>query len=185
MEFQLKPKIVLKPKQTEPITPSFKRMKINLLWNSKIDLDLMLFYKDKTGREGACISELLGDVGSATEYPYIEHKGEDLGGGADNGEEIQVHSLATMDKVYIVVLNYEDAFNQINSTFSQYGGQVSIITDSGDNLEVPLDAQEQGHAVLICTIDNSSGNPQLINENKVITISQLIRDIPGTKILLG
>jgi tellurite resistance protein TerA len=186
---QLRPKVTLRRKQAADITPSFKKMIVKLDWSSDVDLDLMVFYMTKSGESGGVFSSLLGvdgSGGSLESMPFIEHGGDTLGGNSDEKvETIKIASVENMLEVYVVVLNYEDAADNKTANFAQYGGQVSIKTDSGDNLEVPLESTEIGHVAVICKIDNSTGKPSLINENRVLSLNSFIKEIPGAKLLLS
>lgn len=188
-EIQLRPKITLRKKQVETITPTFKKMVVKLDWQSDVDLDLMVFYKTKSGDTGGIFSTLLGvdgSGGSLEKFPFIEHSGDIVGGNSDEKQEsIKISALDNMAQVYVVVLNYEDAADNKTANFGQYGGQVSIKTDAGDNLEVPLDSSEIGHVAIICAIDNTSGSPNLTNENRILSLGAFIKEIPGSNLLLG
>lgn len=73
------------------------------------------------------------------------------------------------------------------ASFGNYNGFVSVQTDSesGDNnFEIPLDSMDEGHVVVVCKIDNTSGKPRLFNENKVLSLGQFAREIPGSKLIL-
>ena len=152
-EIQLRPKITLRRKQVETITPSFKKMVVQLDWQSDVDLDLMVFYKAKNGDTGGVFSTLLGvdgSGGSLENFPFIEHSGDVVGGNSDEKQEsIKISALDNMAQVYVVVLNYEDAADNKTANFGQYGGQVSIKTDAGDNLELAaIESIKTKHAVL-------------------------------------
>ena len=58
-------------------------------------------------------------------------------------------------------------------------------SDSGDNnFEIPLDSMDVGHVAVVCKINNSSGKPYLVNENRVLTLGKFANEIPGSKLIL-
>lgn len=185
--FQLRQKIVIRPKQSAPIVSTFKKMIVKLNWDFDVDLDLMAFYKTKSGSSSGIFSTLLGVDGSGgklNSFPFIEHGG-DVIGGSGNEESIKISSLDDIAELYIIVLNYADAADNKTANFGQYGGLVSVKTDAGDNLEVALNSTEIGHVMVICKIDNSTGAPSLVNENKVLSLGSFLQQIPGANLLLA
>ena len=203
-EVKLKQKITLKKKGDVVEVATFGRMVITLNWTLQDigggdlgpDFDLMAYYKCKDGREGGVCSSAynqnVSDMGSVNNFPWMELDKDDKADdgaqiGDPAGEEMKISRLEDFDAVYICVINYDDALEGKKVSFGNYKGFVSIKTDSesGDNnFEVPLDSQEEGHVVVVCKIDNSTGRPRLFNENQVLSLSQFSKTIPGAKLIL-
>jgi len=182
-----KPVITLKRRGDNEHIASFTKMVVKFSWESDVDLDLMVFYKTKSGESGGIFSIFFGVDGSGgclERFPFIQIPGSQKPDDVMNSEIIKISSLSDMGQVYIIVLNYEDATDNKTSNFGKYNGQLTIQTDAGDNLEVPLDSDEIGHVCIICTLDNTSGNLKLINENRIISLDTFIKEIPGANLLL-
>lgn len=188
-EVRLKAKVSLKRKgEAAPFTFN-EKMQIEMVWSSKTDLDLCLFWKTKDGKEGGVFSDgfnqNIDDLGSLDKFPYILHMGDKKTprpGGEEN-EQIKVKDISTLRELYVVVLNYDKAVDNIPVTFSQDSGRVEITTDTGDNFEVPVDDEREGHVYLVCKIENESGEKKAINKGEVMSLGQAFRQIPGFKLI--
>jgi uncharacterized protein involved in tellurium resistance len=188
-EVTLKTKVTLKRNgEAAPFTFN-EKLQIEMVWSSDTDLDLCLFWKTNDGKEGGVFSDGYNqnteDLGHLDKYPFIEHQGDrktPRPGGEEN-EVIKVKSIDAMSELYVVVLNYKKAINNLPVTFSQDSGRVEITTDTGDSLEVLVDSPEGGHVYLICKIENQDGVKKTINERRVLTLSQAFSDIPGFKLI--
>jgi hypothetical protein len=88
-----------------------------------------------------------------------------------------------LTELYVVVLNYDAAIEQQNVTFSEHSGHVEITTDTGDNLDVPVDSSEAGHVYLVCKIENTDSGKKATNERRVLSLGQAFADIPGFKLI--
>lgn len=203
-EIKLKQKVTLKRKGDAAEVPTFNKMIVTLNWtlidvgDGELgpDFDLMAYYKKKDGGEGGiCASgynQNIADMGYLDRFPWMQLNKDDkpegdskVGDSAD--EEMKIAKLDEFDTVYICVINYEDALEGKPATFGNYNGFVSVVTDNekGDNnFEVPLDSMEQGHVAVVCKIDNSTGRPRLINENRVLSLGKFAKEIPGSKLIL-
>jgi uncharacterized protein involved in tellurium resistance len=188
-EVTLKPKVTLKRKgDAAPFTFN-EKLQIEMIWSSDTDLDLCLFWKTNDGNIGGVFSDgynqNVEDLGHLDRYPFIEHQGDKKTprpGGEEN-EVIKVKNIDAMSELYVVVLNYDKAIDNLPVTFSQDSGRVEITTDTGDSLEVLVDSQESGHVYLICKIENKDGVKKAINERRVLTLGQAFSDIPGFKLI--
>lgn len=186
---QLQAKVTLQPKQ-EAVLP-LTDLAVRLAWTADVDLDLMVFYRTNEGNQGGILSENYpsGNQGQAGQFPYITLD-EDAGVGAiggDNDENITIEKIdPSIAEYYIVTINYTDAVAGNTSTFSSYDGGVTVKGhEAGEEVSVavPLDASERGHVALIARIDNTSGTPKLINENKIMTLAQFSTEIPGATLV--
>ncbi len=185
MSVQLKPKVVLKEKGQAAALTMNSQGQVELAWTSEVDLDLMIFGTAQDGQTIAVFSNLISGniatMGNTTAFPFMKLS-EDAGVGAqggDNSEDIAMTSLDHIQEVYVVTLNYTDASKGNAVSFSAYDGKVTITSDAGDNLEVPLDATEQGHVAVIAKIVNANRQIQVINENRIISLQDALAQIPG------
>ena len=186
MAVTLKRKITLRTKgETATFTFSGK-LKVRMLWQSATDLDLCLFFKKKDGEAGGVFSDEYRrrrkDLGSLTEFPFILHMGGykiDPPPGGEEVEQINVATLADIEKAYICVVNYDAAIKGRDVTFADEGGRVEVTSDAGDNLEVNMDDPSQGHVYLVCSIANNNGEFALINESRVMDLDTAFDEVPG------
>ena len=203
-EVRLKQKITLRRKGDVAEVATFNKMIVKLNWtlqdvgNGKLgpDFDLMAYYKCKDGKEGGICSsgynQNAADMGFLDKFPWMVLDKDDkaegnskVGDPAD--EQMKISNLDEYNTVYVCVINYEDALEGKKASFGSYNGFVTVQTDSesGDNnFEVPLDSIDEGHVVVVCKIDNSSGRPRLYNENRVLSLGQFAKEIPGSKLIL-
>jgi uncharacterized protein involved in tellurium resistance len=194
-EVTLKPKVTLKRKgEAAPFTFN-EKLQVELVWKLSQedppmpDLDLCLFWKTKDGKEGGVFSneynQNMDDLGSLDKFPFIKHSGDEKAPrpGGESNEQIKVKNIDALSELYIVVLNYDKAVDQIPSNFSQDSGRVEITTDTGDNFEVPVDDERTGHVYVICKIENSNAGKKAINKGDVLTLGQAFSQIPGFKLI--
>lgn len=185
----LKAKVTLQKKGDEAYV-SIKQLMVTLKWTQDVDLDLMAFYKAKDGRTGGVFSDNYpgGSMGSLNEFPFIQLSG-DAGVGAkggDNEEVLRITKLDDLAELYICTLNYTDASQKKDASFSNYDGGIIVIDDKGESVAVPLDSKELGNVAVIAKIDNSSPmGAKLINENRIINLETFFKDIPGANKLAG
>lgn len=186
---ELKAKVTLKKKGEEAYI-ALKQVMVTLKWTKDVDLDLMAFYKAKDGRIGGIFSDNYpgGNMGNLNEFPFIQLSG-DAGVGAkggDNEEVLRITKIDELAEIYIVTLNYTDAADKKDVSFSAYDGGIVVMNDKGESVAVPLNASEKGHVAVIAKIDNTSPmGAKLINENKIYTLEGFIDKIPGANMLVG
>lgn len=184
----LKAKVILNQKGQEAYV-SVKQLMVTLKWTAKVDLDLMAFYQTKDGKEGGIFSDNYpgGELGSLNEFPFIQLSGDEGVGatGGDNQEVLRITKLDDFATVYICTLNYTDASQKKNSSFSEYDGGISVMDDKGESIGVPLNSSTPGQVAVIAKIDNTSPmGAKLINENKIIDLQTFVNSIPGAKSLV-
>lgn len=159
---QLKPKVTLQQKGEEAYI-SLKQLIVTLRWTAPVDLDLLAFYRAKDGRAGAIYYAEKGNMNS---FPFMALD-EDMGVGdvgGDNEENLRITRLDDISDVLIVASIY----NKPDSSFGRYDARVSLTTDAGDNVEVPLTATETGQWCVVAHIDNNSAmGAKLVNVNRV------------------
>lgn len=198
----LKPKITLKRKGEGADVASFTKMKIQLNWKLQKssdgslgpDFDLMAFYKTSDGRSGGICSEYYNnnhaDMGYIDKFPFMElDKDDKAGGDFKEGDEanelLKIAKISDFDEIYICVINYDDAVENIPAVFGKYNGYVSVQSDGGDHFEVPLDSNKSGHVAVICKIVILNGKPRLININETYTLGKFATAIPGASLILN
>ncbi|MBC6474026.1 MAG: stress response protein [Hormoscilla sp. GM102CHS1] len=185
----LKAKVTLQKKGDEAYI-SVKQLMVTLKWTKDVDLDLMAFYKAKDSRTGGVFSDNYpgGSMGSLNEFPFIQLSG-DAGVGAkggDNEEILRITKLDDLAELYICTLNYTDASEKKDTSFSNYDGGIVVIDDKGESVAVPLDSTEPGHVAVIAKIDNTGlMGAKLINENRIVILETFFSDIPGANKLAG
>lgn len=188
-EVQLKRKITLRRKE-KPAEFTFDGLlKVKLLWQSKTDLDLCIFFKRKDGQIGGVFSSAFrqkkSDLGNLSEFPFMLHKGDEAepASGGESIEQINIASLNDIDTAHVCVLNYSKAIDGEEVNFAQDSGRVEIQSDSGDYLEVLIDATEDGHVYHVCSIKNNEGINSVINEGVVMDLGTAFDKIPGFSLI--
>lgn len=186
---QLKRKVTLRRKEKPAVFTFSGLLKVKLLWQSKTDLDLCLFFKKKDGEEGGVFSSAFrqkkSDLGNLNEFPFMLHKGDkaEPETGGESVEQINVVSLNEIESAYVCVLNYSKAVDGEEVCFAENSGRVELQSDSGDYLEVVIDAAEPGHVYHVCTINNSNGENSVMNEGVVMDLGTAFDKIPGFKLI--
>lgn len=173
---RLASKIVLKQKgdRTELAGDDFHA---TLRWKAAVDLDLYCFYRIKADApepKRGLIGKLFkkGDPregkvyffsrGSRKASPWI-YLDQDAGvgdRGGDNEENIYFTHPGAIEQALIAA----NIFNKPNANFASYDGAV-VVRGGGREVEVPLSESAPGSWCVIARIDNSGGQPQLININ--------------------
>lgn len=186
---QLKKKVTLRRKG-KPVVFTFSGLlKVKLLWQSSTDLDLCMFFKKKDGEVGGVFSSAFrqkkSDLGSLTDFPFMLHKGDEPepAEGSESIEQVNVASLNEIDTAYVCVLNYSKAIDGEEVSFAEDSGRVEIQSDSGDYLEVVIDAAEQGHVYHVCSIKNNDGENSVMNEGVVMDLGTAFDKIPGFSLI--
>lgn len=186
---EIKAKVVLKQKGEEAFVP-VKQLMVQLKWTKGVDLDLMAFYKAKDGRTGGVFSDQYpgGNRGDLNAFPFIQlDQDAGVGGTAGQNEEtIRITKLDDIAEVYICALNYTDAAAGKSVSFADYDGHVMLMDDTGQSFGVPLDSAEKGHVAVIAKLDSSSPiGAKLINQNRILSLSDFFAEVPGANLLSG
>lgn len=188
-EVQLKRKITLRKKGESAAFTFNGKLKVKLLWNTKTDLDLCIFFKTKDGNVGGVFSDGFRqnkkDLGSLTEFPFMQHTGDkpEPAEGGESVEQINVANLDQVDTAYVCVLNYSKAIDGESVTFSEDTGRIELMSDSGDYLEVLADASEPGHMYCVCSIKNVDGTNSVMNEKNVMDLGTAFEKVPGFSLI--
>lgn len=166
---------------------AFNQLKIQLKWTSAVDLDLMAFYKTKSGKVGGVYSENYssGSLGDLNMFPFMQLS-EDAGVGAvggDNQEEMRIVKLDDIDELYICALNFTDAIVGNNNNFLRYDAKVVVATDNGEQHSISLDSNAQGTVAIICKFKSGFLGTELLNDSSVIDFNTFKSTIPGASAL--
>lgn len=160
---------------------------VTLSWTAAVDLDLMAFYKTKSGESGGVYSELYSDggQGSLSAFPFMQLD-QDAGVSEREGsssETLKVRSLDEITELHLVAVNFSDAAYNKESAFANFDGRVTIENESGQSFTVVLASKDTGSAALFATIEhtNSLMGPvlSLTNASKVMSFTALRKSIPG------
>ena len=177
----------LKKKGETATIGSFKQLKVSLIWTSAVDLDLMAFYQTKDGLSGGVYSDNYssGNMGDLNSFPFMKLSGDE-GVGATGGasrEEMLVTKLDDIEKLEIVAVNFTDASEGTNKTFSQYDARVEVMTDSGETHTISLDSSSSGSVATICKISPSFMGLQLSNNSSVCSFDAFKSNVIGAAAL--
>lgn len=183
---EIKAKVMLKTKGEEAYV-AVKQLLVTLKWTTAVDLDLMAFYKAKDGRVGGIFSDNYagGSMGSLNSFPFVQLSG-DAGVGAeggDNEETLRITKFDDLAEIYICTINFTDASQNRNATFSDYDGHILVVDDKGESVAVPLNSSEPGTVAVIAKIENTFMGAKLINENRVMDMATFQQTIPGANLI--
>jgi uncharacterized protein involved in tellurium resistance len=135
-----------------------QNVRVRMNWTRAIDLDLHAFYTMRGGTSHHVYFACKGDV--------QVHLDQDAGVGdigGKNEENIVVEELAGIAEIVFATQIFGDG-----DRFCDYDGRVVIETGNGENITVPLSAQQTGVWCTIARIDNRNSNqPKVINVNFV------------------
>jgi uncharacterized protein involved in tellurium resistance len=160
---------------------------VTLSWRAQVDLDLMAFYRTKSGDVGGVYSSMYaeGGQGSLDRFPFMELD-QDAGVGASGGdseksETLKISSLEEIAELYLVAINFTDASRNCQSEFASFDGQVKVNNGEGRELTVVLASKEQGAVAVFGRIEHTNAliGPVLHNESKVMSFSTFREELPG------
>lgn len=177
----------LKQKGSSAQIGAFKQLKVALIWTSAVDLDLMAFYKTKTGQTGGVYSDNYagGSLGDLNTFPFIQLSGDEGVGatGGDNREEMRICNLDQVEELCICALNFTDASQGSNKVFADYDARVEVETDRGDIHVVSLDSRTPGTVAVLCKFKSDFMGTELVNDSSVMSFNQFQSTIPGASAL--
>lgn len=177
----------LKQKGSDATIGAFKQLKVSLIWQSAVDLDLMAFYKTKDGRTGGVYSDNYsgGSLGDLNQFPFMQLSGDEGVGavGGDNREELRITNLDEIEELNIVAINFTDASSSTDKVFADYDAVVEVMTDTGDNHTVALDSRQSGSVAVLCKFKNEFLGASLVNNSEVLKFDQFRSSIPGASAL--
>ena len=166
-------------------------LKVSLSWTANVDLDLMAFYKTKSGDEGGVYSSMYSvktegaGQGSLKRFPFMELD-QDAGVGAQGGDQTETLKIKTLDEItelYLVAVNFTDAAQDKRSAFADFDGRVIIENEKGQRATIVLASTALGAAAVFASIEHSNSliGPvlSLKNESRVMSFEQLRQELPG------
>ena len=139
---------------SEPLT----KINVRLQWTARVDLDLHAFFRTKHGD---------------TEEVYFGNKDEqhisldtDAGvgdQGGQNEENITITSLDDFEEILFATKIFSKG-----GSYADYDGRVAVQTNNGDDIQVPLTAQQNADWCVIAKITNTANQgPSVVNVNRV------------------
>ncbi len=146
---------------SSPIT----EVKVRLQWKAAVDLDLSAYYTTKSGDTGAV------DYTSKS-GPHMQLDNDagvgDLGG--SNEENISITSLGEYKEIWFATKIFSKG-----GSYSDYDARVSVQTNNGDNIEVPLTSTEVKPYLVIAKLTNGQGGPTITNLNDAVDCDELTK----------
>lgn len=168
-----------------------QELTVTLSWHAAVDLDLMAFYKTKSGEVGGVYSSMYaaGGDGDLRAFPYMKLD-QDAGVGAQGGgdekrETLKIKSLDEIAELYLVAVNFTDASKNKSSEFASFDGRVNVSNEKGEEINVVLASRDQGSAAVFARIEHTNAliGPVLHNESRVLSFDQLRAELPGASSL--
>jgi tellurite resistance protein TerA len=158
---------------------------VKLSWHADVDLDLMAFYKTKSGEVGGVYSSMYSDSGqgSLTKFPYMMLD-QDAGVGGGAGEKVETLKIKQFDEmaeIYFVAMNFTDASRNASSAFSQFDGRVEVSNEKGESITVVLASNDEGSTAVFARIEHSNEllGAVLTNESRVYAFNDFRAALPG------
>ena len=115
---------------------------VQLNWQAAVDLDLMAFYRTKSGKTGGVYSSLYseGGEGSLDRFPFIKLSGD---AGVQSNHESKQETLTIkkfdeLTEIYLVAINFTDASRNQKSSFSKFDGRVEVSNENNEKISVLL-----------------------------------------------
>jgi hypothetical protein len=187
---KIKKKVQILPKNAVGFSFN-EKIKITLTWGTRTDLDLCAFFKTKEGQVGGVFSnEYRGrksDLGFLDKFPFIKHSGDQKEPiqGAISSEEIKIAKLDDMDTVYLCIVNFTAALDELSVTFNEHSGKLELLSDldDQDNLEIDIDSTDEGPVYYIGNITKDGDTYMLYNECKVMDLGDACEEIPGFSLI--
>jgi uncharacterized protein involved in tellurium resistance len=158
-----------------------------LSWHADVDLDLMAFYRTKSGDVGGVYSSMYaeGGQGSLSNFPYMQLDQDAGVGGSDDDEEkretLKISKFDDIAELYLVAINFTDASRNQASEFASFDGRVTLKNERGEELTVVLASKDLGSVAVFARIENTNDlmGAVLHNESRVYEFSEFRQQVPG------
>lgn len=177
--------VELKEKGSDAQLGEFDQLKVDLVWSSAVDLDLMAFYKTSDGRTGGVYSSNYsgGNMGELNSFPYMQLSGDEGVGatGGDNRETMRITQLDDIEELYVCAVNFTDAKSGNTSVFANFDARVEVNTDRGDSMEIPLDSTDHGSVAILAEFTKGFMGAELSNKSEVLGFKQFKSKVPGAE----
>lgn len=151
---------------SEPI----REVNVRLSWKAKVDLDLIAFYTTTDGTTGQV------DYRNKA-VPGIQLD-TDAGVGDRGGrkeENLRITALDNFREIWFATFIFSKG-----GSYSDYDGYVTVKTNNGDDIQVPLTSREQKPYLLIAKVATEPGGTIVTNLNDAVECEEL-DPILGTK----
>ena len=160
---------------------------VQLSWHADVDLDLMAFYKTKSGESGGVYSSMYADGGQGKlgSFPFMQLDHDaGVGGSTDDSEKIETLKIENLDEIaelYLVAINFTDASRNQKSEFASFDGRVQVSNEKGESFTVVLASKESGSVAVFARIENTNEllGAVLHNESQVFEFTKFREQIPG------
>ena len=133
------------------------RINVRLKWTAAVDLDLHAFCTSKSG---------------ASEHIYFVHRegqgiilDNDAGIGDRGGQNEENLTVTEIDRFEEIL--FATKIFMKGGSYSDYNGLVSVETNNGDDVTVPLTSRERADWCVIAKISNSANGTSVTNVNRV------------------
>lgn len=149
---------------SKPIT----EVNVRLTWQAPVDLDIEADYRLSSDENK------VGKVSweQKTGPGMFLNKDSGVGKvGGDNQENIKMSSLDGFKEIFIVARIYH---HTASSSFSDYDGKVTVQTNNGDTIVVPLTATKPTNTIMIAKISFEGGKPTITNINAAVTPQEAV-----------
>jgi len=145
---------------SEPLT----RINVKLQWTRAVDLDLHAFLRTKGGQEHHIY--FVNKTGPSIQLDVDAGVGNRSG---QNEENLTMTSLDDCESILFAtnIFKFVSLF-RTSGCYADYDGLVTIQTNTGDDVHVPLTTKQRGDWCVIAKITNSANQgPTVVNVNKV------------------
>jgi|GEM_PF-1433243 len=130
---------------------------VKLKWTAEVDLDLHAFFRKRSGEDGSVY------FGNKRE-PHIRLDTDAGVGneGGNNEENIRIDSLTDLQEILFATKIFSKG-----GSYADYDGRVTVETNNGDSIVVPLTAQKHADWCVIAKIANKAQDgPTVTNVNR-------------------
>ena len=139
------------------ISRPINKINVRLQWTAAVDLDLHAFYRTKSGDEEHVY------FGNREESHITLDTDAGIGDrGGQNEENITITTLSEFEEILFAT----EIFNK-GGSYADYDARVTIQTNNGDDIVVPLTSRERADWCVIAKIDNAANGPTVTNVNRV------------------
>lgn len=160
---------------SKPIT----EVNVRLQWHAAVDLDLVAGYRLKSGETGIVDYERRSGP-----HISLDH---DAGVGSkagDNEEDIRIDSLNDFKAIIFCARIWgDDKKTPMKNSFAAYDSAVSVTTNSGDSINVPLTSGESEDAIVVEKYFIDNGSAKIENINRASSFAGMVdymnRELPA------
>ena len=160
---------------------------VTLSWHADVDLDLMAFYRTKSGEHGGIYSSMYADggQGNLNAFPFMQLD-QDAGvagtdADAEKSETLKISKFDDISELYLVAMNFTDASQNKQSKFASFDGRVTIKNENNEEITVVLASKDEGSVAVFARIEHTNElmGALLHNESEVLDFAQFRSKLPG------